>query len=262
METLVRVVEAQGPMTVRGAYYAASVAGAVDKTEGGYRKVSRLLVKMREENLIAWSAITDGTRWRRGPVTYRGIDEALQDTARLYRRGLWEQAPERVEVWLEKEALAGVVVPITAEWTVDLMVCRGYPSRTFLYSAIEDARAQQKPLVIYYLGDHDPSGADIPRYIRAEFEKYDADFRLVQLAVLPEQIDEWDLPTRPTKRSDSRSNGFDSRSVELDAIPPDRLRSLVDDAIREHVDERQVAVLRAYEDDERRLLHELARRGA
>ena len=258
METLETIVIQQGPMTVRGAFYAASVAGAVDKTDAGYRKVSRLLVKMREQHMIPWSAITDGTRWRRGPVTYNGIDEALRETARLYRRSLWDQAPERVEIWLEKEALAGVILPITDEWAVDLMVCRGYPSRSFLYGAIEDAELRQKPLVIYYFGDHDPSGQDIPRYITAEFEKYNADFELVQLAVLPHQIEAWDLPTRPTKRSDSRAKGFDSRSVELDAIPPGHLRGLVEDAIRQHADEHQVAVLRAYEDEERHLLHELA----
>lgn len=258
MDTLVTIVAEQGPMTVRGAFYAASVAGAVDKSDAGYKKVSRLLVKMREQHMIPWSSITDGTRWRRGPTTYNGIDEALRDTARLYRRSLWDQAPERVEIWLEKEALGGVILPITDEWAVDLMVCRGYPSRSFLYSAIEAADVQQKPLVIYYFGDHDPSGQDIPRYIAAEFEKYNADFELIQLAVLPDQIDAWNLPTRPTKRSDSRSRGFDSRSVELDAIPPDRLRRLVDDAIRVHVDEHQVSVLRAFEAEERHLLHKLA----
>jgi hypothetical protein len=137
-ETLTDVLATEYPMSTRGAFYAATVAGAVPKTEGGYRKVQRLLVQMRERREIPWSWIVDGTRWRRGVNTYDGVDDALRRTAALYRRSLWDRSDEVVEVWLEKEALAGVVYPITSQWTVDLMVCRGYPSLSYLHQAAEE----------------------------------------------------------------------------------------------------------------------------
>jgi hypothetical protein len=258
MDTLAAILAEQHPMSSRGAFYAATVAGAVEKTEAGYSKVQRLLVRMRERGQIPWAWISDGTRWRRGVTTYAGPDEALQDIARLYRKDLWRSADEIVEIWLEKEALAGVLMPVVSRWAVDLMVCRGYPSLSYLRSAAEDTIEAAKPLVIYYLGDHDPSGKDIPRTIARRLDDWHVDFELVQLAVSARQIDEWGLPTRPTKKTDTRAAKFNGDSVELDAIPAARLRALVDDAIRGHIDEHQVRVLEAVEAEERELLFRLA----
>ncbi len=248
---LIEILRAGHPMSVRGAFYAASVAGAVPKTEAGYRKVQTLLVRMRERQMIPWSWIADGTRWRRGADTFDGIEEALRWTAQLYRRSLWESSSERVEVWLEKEALAGVIVPITAAWTVDLMVCRGYPSLSFLHSAAEDANRAERKLVIYYLGDLDPSGKDIPRTIRDRLTAFGVDFDLVELAVTRDQVSRWGLPSRPTKQTDTRTRGFEGDSVELDAIPADVLRGLVNGAIEGHLDPDEVDRLDVIEAEER-----------
>jgi hypothetical protein len=261
-ETLAGVLAAEHPMSTRGAFYAATVAGAVPKTEAGYRKVQRLLVKLREQQIIPWGWIVDGTRWRRGPETYGSVEAALQETARLYRRSLWERSENLVEVWLEKEALAGVLVPITAEWTVDLMVCRGYPSLSYLHQAAEDTIKAGKFLTIYYLGDLDPSGKDIPRNIHDRMTEFGVAFELIELAVTREQVSDWDLPSRPTKKSDTRASGFDGASVELDAIPASKLRELVDNAIRSHLDLREVEFLRVIEAEERAGLTELARGAA
>jgi hypothetical protein len=76
------------------------------------------------------------------------------------------------------------------------------------------------------------------------------------LAVTPEQIEEWNLPSRPTKMSDSRSAKFvaehGDQSVELDAIRPDVLRDLVDTAIRSHwTNDLDLYQLKAIEEEER-----------
>lgn len=257
-KALVRIVHDQHPMSVRGAYYAATVAGAVPKTEAGYTKVQRLLVRLREDGTIPWHWITDGTRWRRGARTYDSVEDALQATAALYRRNLWDDSPDLVEVWLEKDALSGVVYPVTSRWTVDLMVCRGYPSVSFVHGAAEAAKRSGKWLTIYYLGDLDPSGKDIPRSIEDRLESFGVLFNLVELAVTREQVDEWDLPTRPTKATDTRARNFTGASVELDAIPAPMLRHLVEEAILSHLDMRQVDVLTAIEKEERDLLMDLA----
>jgi hypothetical protein len=62
------------------------------------------------------------------------------------------------------------------------------------------------------------------------------------------------LPTRPIKASDSRSKGFSDISVELDAIPPDRLRELVTIAIDRHLPARQLQILKIAEAEERKLI--------
>jgi hypothetical protein len=143
-----------------------------------------------------------------------------------------------VEVWLEKEALSGAIYEVTSAWDVPLMPTRGYPSLTFLHHAAEVIKSQAKPTSIYYLGDHDPSGTDIPRVIERELHRMapSIDINFTRLAVTPEQIDGYGLPTRPTKSSDSRSKHFVGDSVEVDAIPAPELRLLVAEAIESHID--------------------------
>lgn len=257
MDGLEAIVRSMAPMSVRGAFYQASTQGLIPKTEAGYRKVQRALVKLRENYRVQWGWITDGTRTRYGVQTYDGLDDALGDIAAVYRRDLWRNNDEIIEVWLEKDALRGVISPVTMRWTVDLMVCRGYPSLSYLHDAAQYANGIGKPLVIYYLGDFDPSGWDIPRMIEERLLEFGCNFQLKRLAVLPEQVEVWQLPTRPTTSTDTRAKHFGSASVELDAVPPPTLRQLVDDAISEHVDQHKLTVLKGYEEEERGLLDKL-----
>ena len=94
---------------------------------------------------------------------FNGIEDALQETARLYRRNVWGELGVRVECWTEKETLTGSLYPETAAYDVPLLPCRGYPSLSFLYGAAEAMRWAAVPTFVYYVGDLDPSGVDIPR---------------------------------------------------------------------------------------------------
>jgi hypothetical protein len=89
--------------------------------------------------------IADLTRWMRKPTTYNGVEDALQDTARFYRKALWAEVDTHVEVWCEKDALAGVIFPVTSEFDVPLMVARGFSSETFCFEAIEARRGDGRP---------------------------------------------------------------------------------------------------------------------
>ena len=115
------------------------------------------------------------------------------------------------------------------------------------------------PVYIYHLGDFDPSGVNAGEKIEETLRELapDADITFERIAVTPEQIDAWDLPTRPTKTSDTRSKGFGEISVELDAIEPDQLRGLVREAIEDHLPRRQFEVLKAAEDSERTIIRQL-----
>jgi len=138
-------------------------------------------------------------------------------------------------------------------------VCRGYASISYLHGAAETIAASRKPTFLYYLGDYDPSGIDIPRNVETRLREFapDAKICFTRLAVTLEQIAALRLPTRPTKATDSRAQGFLGDSVEVDAIPPTILRKLVSDAIEGHIDRHSLALLRTAEDSEREILQSM-----
>ena len=253
---LLEIVEAMKPMTVRQVFYQATVRGLVEKSEAGYTKIQTDLVLMRRSGLLPYYWLADNTRWQRKPTTFNGIEEALEATASFYRKSLWTDADAYVEVWLEKDALAGVVYPITSVFDVPLMVARGYASLSFLHNAAEHINELDVPAYIYHLGDYDPSGVNAGEKIEETLRELasDAEINFERIAVTPEQIADWDLPTRPTKATDTRAKDFGEISVELDAIEPGRLRAIVQEAIEYHLPPRHFEVLKAAEDSERDLL--------
>jgi len=234
---ILRAFDSSGfPMTVRQMFYALTVAGAVEKTEAGYSRVGYHLLRLRRWGLIPYDWIADNTRWMRKPDSYDDLAACLENTRKTYRRALWRDQGVYVEVWCEKDALAGVISDVTEEWDVPLMVSRGFASETFLYSAAEAIKAAGRPAFVYFFGDHDPSGRAIVETVERRLREFGAVFHFEQVAVLPWQVKAWGLPTRPTKRTDSRAKGWEGESVELDAIPAERLRELVRERIVSHID--------------------------
>jgi hypothetical protein len=256
------ILEASHPQTCRQVFYACTVKGAVAKVEAEYQKtVIRLLVEMREHGEIPFEWIADNTRWMRKPSTFVGLEECLNNTSRFYRRDLWAAMPVYVEVWCEKDALAGVLMEETEVYDVPLMVARGYSSITFLHAAAMAIEAKGKPAHICHFGDLDPSSVDAARDIEAKLRRYapGAEIRFERPAVTREQVEQWNLPTRPTKLSDTRAKKFGSAtSVELDAIPAPQLRTLVRECIERHIDQEQLKILKIAEESERELLKKWA----
>lgn len=259
-DALLLIVYRQKPMTVRQVFYQATVRDLVPKTEAGYRMVQTDLANMRKDGILPYDWLADNTRWQRKPQTFSNPADALELTARFYRKALWDDIEAYVEIWLEKDALSGVVMPITEKFDVPLMVARGYASLSFLHSAARYINSVGKPVFVYHLGDYDPSGVNAAQTIKTTLREMapDADFHFERLAVLPEQINAWNLPTRPTKRTDSRSKSFGEVSVELDAISPGNLRNIVEAAINRHLPKREFDVLLAAEESERSALLNLA----
>jgi hypothetical protein len=256
--------------------------GAVAKTEREYKRtVGRLLVEMRRSGDIPYEWLADATRWMRKPTTYSSMEQALRRTAETYRRALWDDTPAVVEVWLEKDALAGVLVDVTAEWDVPLMVTRGYPSMSFLHSAalaINDRVDDEQLTRIYYFGDHDPSGVDIDRAIvqgigesllaitdRTNItpaDAFDLTADFTRVAVTPNLVEQLGLQGRPTKTGDHRGKAWAAAgrgdSVEVDAIPATTLRAMARHMIERHVDTDRLTILRTVEEEERRGLLAIA----
>lgn len=249
---------AEPPVTLRGVFYRAVSAGAVDKTEKGYRLVGRRLLALRRCGDVPYNWITDGTRWIRKPTTWSDLQEMLDDAAASYRRALWRAQDADVHLFVEKDAISGVVMPVTARWDVPLGVLRGYSSESFAWNVAESIKAAGKRVFLYQLGDHDPSGVDAWRSFTVRVREFLGDGAdqavFERLAVTPAQIVEYNLPTRPTKGTDNRAGGFAGESVEVDALPPSVLRYLVEHAIVRHIDPEALRLTHIAEDSERDIL--------
>jgi hypothetical protein len=141
------------------------------------------------------------------------------------------------------------------------MVARGYASLSFLYSSAEYITQIDRPTYIYHLGDHDPSGVNAGEKIDETLRALapDAEIHFERIAVTPDQISEWELPSRPTKTTDTRAKAFGHKnSVELDAIHPDQLRKLVEDVVLQHLPADELKVLRVAEESEKTFLQKWA----
>jgi hypothetical protein len=180
-----------------------TVRGAVEKEESGYRKAQRQLVLLRREGEVPYNWIADNTRWMHKPTTYAGLGDFFDRAATYYRQDLWIRSDVYVEVWCEKDALAGVLMPVTREYDVPLMVARGYSSETFAYNAAEAMKETGKPCFVYYVGDFDPSGWQMARNLEQKLAEFGAPVVFERLTVNRDQIQAWDLPTRPSKVSDT-----------------------------------------------------------
>lgn len=261
-ETILRVCADEGvPMTVRGVFYRVMSAGVVEKSENAYRKVQRRVLELRRGGSLRYEAIADGTRWHIKPTTWGSLDQMLDDAAASYRRALWHDSEVYVEVWSEKDAISSVVSDVTAKWDVPLMIARGFASESFLWSTAQTIKAQRRPVVIYQLGDHDPSGVVAWQATQDRLRAFapKADITFARLAVTPEQIDTYRLPTRPTKRAgNSHAARFEGESVEVDAIPSRILRAIVEAAITQWIDDDRLEAISVAEASERDLLYRWA----
>jgi hypothetical protein len=162
----------ENPATVRGVFYRVESTGAVEKTDNGYRLIGRRVLKLRRDGRLPYAWITDGTRWVSKPTTWTDLDEMLDDAGASYRRALWHDQHAEVRVFTEKDAISGVLSPVTDRWDVPLGVVRGYASESFLYSIAENIAATEKPVFLYQFGDHDPSGLDAWRHFRERVKEF------------------------------------------------------------------------------------------
>jgi hypothetical protein len=271
---LVEIVLEHRPLTVRHLFYLAVALYLIEKTEDDYKNVIIRLTGQMREDWLRWQGpafeqemleycipfgrdyIVDAGRWIRKPRTHESIEDALRDTAEYYRRALWSSQPVQVHVFCEKDAIADLVLQETDPYDVPLAVMRGDSSKTFLYECAAAIEAADKPAILYFLGDYDDKGRDIIRSAAERIRRYAprADISWKVLAVTQEQIEEYNLPTRPEKADRSRN------AVELDALPPNILRRLIRNAIGRHLPKRELKVLLAAEESERDLMLRIAGR--
>ncbi|WP_052460148.1 hypothetical protein [Tessaracoccus massiliensis] len=256
-DLLIEIVAEENPVTVRRVFYSATTkTDLVPKSEAGYSVVQRRLLALRRAERMPYYWIADNTRYVVKPLSYDSADEALKLTAALYRKALWLDQPSVVQIFTEKDALVSVVQPVTDEWQVPLGIMRGCASESFIYEEAQSVQRERRKTYFYQLGDHDPTGVMAWEKFEEGVRRFapNANLAFDRIAVTEQQISEMDLPTRPTKKSDSRSASFKGDSVEVDAIPAPVLRDLVRAAIEQHVDQHQLRATKVFEESERDLL--------
>lgn len=249
-------------MSVRQLYYQLVGRGVVEKTEAAYKRVCDYSAQLRLDGSLPYAKIADGSRSRRIVEQYGGLRQAMASAHEFYRRDYWLDQAVHVEVWCEKDALTGVILPTCQRYGVPYVATRGFPSITLRYESAKELEAIGKPATVFYFGDHDASGQQISANLEAELRRHGADVDVVRTALNPVQVRDHALPTRPGKRSDSRHAAFAARfgdaSVELDALPPDVLTDLVEAAIVSVIDSDEWAAAMAVEELERDTFESLA----
>lgn len=252
-------------MSVRQLFYQMVSRGYVEKTEGDYDRVQEASVQMRLAGVLPYRKIVDGNRERRQYPTYDGMEEALANTATAYRRNHWISQEYHVEVWCEKDALSGIIAPVCNFYGVTYVACRGFPSLTIRYESAQEFIRQGKPAMVFYFGDHDPSGRSISGNLEEELRQHGAEVRVIRMALEPDQIAAYNLPTRPNKKTDGRrhkfAEEFGDASVELDALPPDILSDMVRESIESTIDVQEWTRISEIEALERVTMESLAQAG-
>jgi hypothetical protein len=259
---LFSIAEQEKPTSVRGMYYMAMGADLIDKDaqtkRNNYMRIQRRLLQMRRDGRMPYSWITDGSRTIYSYDRFADEDHFSAYAANIYRKDYWLESPVRVEVWVEKDAMAGKLKPVVRdEYGLDLYVSRGFASETYLQEAGAQIRSDGRPTYVYLLTDFDASGMGIAETVEEKLLEmaYPVDVFVERIAATPNQISEYGLITQPVTRSDTRARNFIQRfgteTVELDAIPASEIRRLVREAIERHMDPRRLAFLRMVEQEER-----------
>lgn len=265
---VVDIVEEQKPMTVRAVYYQMEVRhpNIISKDDdGAYSKVQKALSVLRDTGKIDYDDIVDNSRRTINNATFDGIEDFFDTVRHWYDRNIWLDHNCRAEIWVEKDALSGVIEQETLPYGVPLRVARGFSSYSFSNIAAKEIAALDVPVYIYHLGDFDQYGVDAANAIEAKLKERapDADIRFKPLALNPDQIRQWHLPTRRTKFYDkagpnhARALEHGPIAAELDAIEPNMLRKLVRDAIKKHMPKKVFDAAKAKEEADRERIEEI-----
>ena len=230
--------QAQGfSLTLRQLYYQFVVRAFLPNTEREYNRLGNIISDARRAGRIDWLAIEDRTRFLRELSSWDNPQSILESAKESYHRDLWANQEARVEVWIEKDALIGVIEDVCKKNDVPYFSCRGYVSDSEMWRGSMRMRNHSQKIIVLHLGDHDPSGIDMTRDIEDRLRLFSdyADIEVRRIALTMEQIEELKPPPNPAKMTDSRYNRYISlygdKSWELDALEPQYISGL----IKEHI---------------------------
>lgn len=223
-------------VTLRQLFYRLVSDGTLANTQSAYKSLSSRTAEARRQG--TFPDLIDRGREIHRYETFAGVEQARQWLERIYRRDRTEGQEFSVYLGVEK---AGMVIQLQSwfgDFGVPVLALGGYSSQSYVGDVVRDVHASKRPAVLLYAGDFDPSGEDIDRDFLARTECFD---KVVRVALSADQVLQYDLPPQPGKATDSRASAFIARhgslvQVELDALPPDTLRGLYEQALEEFWD--------------------------
>lgn len=241
--SVIEEYSAQGyELTLRQLYYQLVARDIIPNNQRSYKNLGNLINDGRLSGLIDWNAIVDRTRHLRGLAHWDNPADAIETIKYGYHLDRWEEQPNYVEVWVEKDALVGVIEHACRPLDIPFFSCRGYTSQTEMWNAAQRFiyKEDKEERIILHLGDHDPSGIDMTRDIQERLELFGADVRVERIALTMEQIEKFNPPPNPAKLTDARASGYISRfgreSWELDALEPSVIQDLIEEKVFEYLD--------------------------
>ena len=246
---IIEEYQAQGfSLTLRQLYYQFVARDLIPNVQKEYDRIGTIINNGRLAGLINWEAIEDRTRNLQALSHWSNPASIIQSAAYSYRIDKWERQPYRIEVWIEKDALVGVLERPCTNWDIAYFSCRGYTSQSEMWRAgkrlIEYSNKGQKT-VILHLGDHDPSGLDMTRDIEERLylfmTHHGADpVDVFRIGLNRDQVDQYNPPPNPAKLTDSRAPWYIAEhgrnSWALDALEPKVIEELILEAIDKFID--------------------------
>jgi hypothetical protein len=226
-------------LTLRQLYYQFVSRDLLVNKDSEYKRLGSVVADARLAGLINWNAITDRTRNLRSNSHWDSAQDIIQTCVNSFALDKWADQNYRVEVWVEKDALIGVIESACEPLDVPYFSCRGYTSLSEVWSAsqrlIEYEKGGQSVCVIH-LGDHDPSGIDMSRDIEERLVNFDVrNLTFKRIALNMDQVEQYEPPPNPAKVTDTRFTEYQKihgdESWELDALDPSTLSNLITDEI-------------------------------
>lgn len=226
-------------LTLRQLYYQFVSRDKIENKQSEYKRLGSIINDGRLAGLIDWSAIEDRTRNVATPSTWDSPQDIVDAVAHQYKENPWADQKYAPEVWIEKDALVGVIEPVCKEMRVPYFACRGYASQSEVYSAGKrflNSFELGKTPIVFHLGDHDPSGLDMTRDITDRLAMFaEAPVKVVRLALNMSQIEQYRPPPNPAKDTDARfedyAREYGESSWELDALDPTVINDLIQNAL-------------------------------
>lgn len=255
-------------LTLRQVYYQLVARDIIPNNERSYKNLGNLISDGRMSGLIDWIAIEDRTRNIRANSHWDTPGDIIKSAARSYALDKWAGQAFHVEVWVEKDALVGVVGQACQRLDVPYFSCRGYVSQSEMWGAARRLQRNQqyenKTPVIIHLGDHDPSGKDMSRDIVDRLHTFDVIPIFERIALNMNQIEEYQPPPNPTKITDSRATGYISEygyeCWELDALAPEVIEQLISTAVLKYRNDSLYEEILAEEEKGRQALYRVSKR--
>lgn len=231
-------------LTLRQLYYQFVSRGWIENTERSYKNLGNLVNDARVAGLLPWDGIEDRAREFKPWHIEEDPRKALDGIEFNFAVDLWAAQNTYIECWVEKEALGNVVERACTPFKVPYMSCKGYLSASQAWRAGErfkEAYEAGKNCVLLHLGDHDPSGIDMTRDNKDRIWLFseESHVKVRRLALNSDQVQRYNPPPNPAKLSDSRATDYIRRfgdsSWELDALQPQVIEQIIENAIREEI---------------------------